>query len=100
MVGTPISSLSLSILSPNGPAYTLSHNYPPRQPPSPPLPDQLGGCLHPSQTGRLVVCTAPPTITVQDPTYLVVYMFWMKIILVELGPYTSIAALNTALIIL
>ena len=34
----------------------------------------------------------------EDPTYLVVYMFWTKLVLVELGPYISIAILNTALV--
>ena len=36
--------------------------------------------------------------TMQHPTYLVVYMFWMKILLVELAPYIAIAVLNLALI--
>ena len=38
--------------------------------------------------------------TAQDPAYLVVYMFWMKLILVEMGPYIAIAALNIAVIFL
>jgi hypothetical protein len=38
--------------------------------------------------------------TAQDPAYLVVYMFWMKLILVEMGPYIAITALNIAVIVL
>ena len=37
-------------------------------------------------------------MNLKDPTYLVVYMFWTKLILVELGPYITIAILNTALV--
>ena len=40
----------------------------------------------------------PYFTTMQHPTYLVVYMFWMKILLVELAPYIAIAVLNLALI--
>ena len=39
------------------------------------------------------------SIFYQNSTYLVVYMFWTKLILVELGPYISIAFLNNALVI-
>ena len=51
----------------------------------------------PSYLSRYIVVT---TTLRQHPTYLVVYMFWMKMILVELAPYISIAVLNIALILL
>ena len=65
----------------------------------------MGFGLHSSQAGKEGTSYWGKAITTiiiiaQDPTYLVIYMFWMKIILVELGPYISISGLNTALIIL
>ena len=35
----------------------------------------------------------------QDPVYLTVYLFWLKLLLVELGPYVILATLNAIIII-
>ena len=36
----------------------------------------------------------------KDKTYLLVYMFWMKLILVELFPFICLSVLNTSLILI